>query len=158
MKEVILATKPDRAIIFIRIMVGAIFLFEGLQKFLYPDLRGAGFFEDIGIPFPEFMSYSVAFFEVTCGLLILAGLLTRLASIPLIFIMITAIFTTKIPILMDEGFWLMAYLSKTDFAMFFGCLFLLFSGGGYWSADLKLSEKEKMGGSSIKEPVLGDDF
>jgi uncharacterized membrane protein YphA (DoxX/SURF4 family) len=158
MKELILATKPDRAIIFIRIMVGTIFLFEGLQKFLYPDLRGAGFFEDIGIPFPEFMSYSVAFFEVACGLLILAGLLTRLASIPLIFIMLTAIFTTKIPILMDEGFWLMAYLSKTDFAMFFGCLFLLFSGGGYWSADLRWWESEHPPINQTKEKVLGDDF
>jgi hypothetical protein len=72
--------------------------------------------------------------------------------------MITAIFTTKIPILLDEGFWLMIYLSKTDFAMFLGCLFLLFCGGGYWSADLKLWESENLSNNPNQETALGGDF
>ena len=76
-----------------------------MQKFLYPGLRGAGRFESIGIPFPEFSGYMVGGFEIVCGLLVLAGFLTRYAVIPLIIIMITALFKTKFPILFGIGFW-----------------------------------------------------
>ena len=77
-------------------MVGAVFLSEGIQKFLFPEDLGAGRFEKIGIPFHEFFGSFVGTFEIVCGLLILVGLLTRLASIPLIIIMLVAIATWKI--------------------------------------------------------------
>jgi putative oxidoreductase len=47
-------TDNDKSIILIRFLVGVVFLAEGLQKFIYPGLRGPGRFESIGIPFPEF--------------------------------------------------------------------------------------------------------
>jgi uncharacterized membrane protein YphA (DoxX/SURF4 family) len=93
------------AVILIRFLVGAVFLSEGIQKFLFSDAVGAGRFAKIGIPSPEVMAPFVGVFEITCGTLVLLGLLTRLGAIPLIVIMLVAISTTKVPILINEGFW-----------------------------------------------------
>jgi uncharacterized membrane protein YphA (DoxX/SURF4 family) len=41
-----------RAVILIRLLVGLVFLSEGIQKFLFPAALGAGRFERIGTPFP----------------------------------------------------------------------------------------------------------
>lgn len=116
-------------------MVGAVFLSEGIQKFLFADTLGAGRFEKIGLPSPEFLGVFVGSFEIVCGLLILIGLLTRLASIPLIIIMLVAIATTKSEVLAEKGFWEMMHGSRTDWAMLLGSIFLLIKDGGYWSAD-----------------------
>lgn len=77
-------------------MVGAVFLSEGLQKFLFSDSLGAGRFAKIGLPNPAFLGPFVGTFEVICGTLILLGLLTRLAAVPLIIIMLVAMATTKV--------------------------------------------------------------
>jgi len=116
-------------------MVGAVFLLEGIQKFLFADKLGAGRFEKIGLPSPEFLGSFVGSFEIVCGLLILAGLLTRLASIPLIIIMLSAIGATKWGILAEKGFWEMVHESRTDWAMLLGSIFMLIKGGGCWSVD-----------------------
>lgn len=131
----IIRTNNSTTTILIRLMVGAVFLSEGIQKFLFPSLRGAGRFEKIGLPAPEFLGTFVGIFESACGALILAGLLTRLASIPLIIIMLTAIATTKADILAEKGFWEMLHGSRTDWAMLLGSMFLLIKGGGRWSVD-----------------------
>jgi putative oxidoreductase len=135
----LLTTHAPAAVLIIRLMVGAVFLSEGIQKFLYPAEVGAGRFEKIGFSAPEFVAQFVACFEITCGILILLGLLTRLAAIPLIVIMLTAIATTKIPILMNEGFWKMAHEARTDWSMLLGSLFLLIVGAGPWSLDATIS-------------------
>ena len=131
----IIRTRNSGAILFIRIMIGSVFLSEGIQKFLFPALRGAGRFESIGLPFPDFLGPFVGVFEITCGILILIGLVTRLASIPLITIMVVAITTTKIPILASDGLWQMLHAARTDWAMLLGGFFLLMKGGGKWSVD-----------------------
>ncbi len=59
----------------------------------------------------DFLGYFVGGFEIACGILILLGLYTRLAAIPLI-IMLTALITTKIPIGLKEGLLEMAIGSK----------------------------------------------
>ncbi len=147
----LIQTDAEKTTILIRLLVGIVFASEGLQKFLYPDLRGAGRFESIGIPFPEVTGFMVGGFEVLCGLMVLAGFLTRFAVIPLIIIMITALFTTKLPILMGSGFWgfslrklnhygllSMLHESRNDLAMLIGSVFLWFKGGGYWSLDYRI--------------------
>jgi uncharacterized membrane protein YphA (DoxX/SURF4 family) len=121
--------------ILIRLMVGAVFLSEGIQKFLFPDLRGAGRFEKIGLPQPEFLGYFVGTFETLCGGLVLIGLFTRLAAVPLIIIMLVAMATTKGEVLVNEEFWPMLHGSRTDWSMLLGSIFLLIKGGGKWSAD-----------------------
>ena len=119
-----------KAIVLVRIAVGAIFTSEGIQKFLYPDSLGAGRFAKIGIPAPEVLGPFVGVVEIICGLVILAGLLTRLAAIPLIIDMLVAIASTKVPILLGRGyflfakpsvaktgFWSMLHEARTDLAM-----------------------------------------
>ncbi len=135
MLKKILQTNQSKTTILIRLMVGAVFLSEGIQKFLFPAIRGAGRFEKIGLPEPAFLGGFVATFEILCGLLILFGLFTRLAGIPLIIIMLVAIATTKAEVLAEKGFWEMLHGSRTDWAMLLGSFFLLIEGGGRWSAD-----------------------
>ncbi len=102
------------AAILIRFAVGSIFLSEGIQKFLYPLEQGVGRFTKIGIPSPQILAPLVGTFEIVCGVLLVAGLLTRLAAIPLIVIILVAIATTKVPIFIDKGFWPMAHEARTD--------------------------------------------
>lgn len=124
-------------------MVGVVFLSEGIQKFLFPAFRGAGRFESIGLPWADFLGTFVGSFEIVCGALILLGLFTRLASIPPLIIMLVAIFTTKLEILANDGFWQMMHASRTDWAMLLGSLFLIIKGGGKYSLDGFLYKKKK---------------
>lgn len=134
----IFATSQRRSIILIRLIVGAVFLSEGIQKFLFPAVRGAGRFEKIGLPSPEFLGAFVGGFEILCGFLILIGLLTRLAAIPTLVIMLVAIATTKTEVLANEGFWEMMHGSRTDWAMLLGSIYLIINGGGKWSIDREI--------------------
>lgn len=130
----LLSTRAPAATLLVRLIVGAVFLSEGIQKFLFPDELGVGRFTKIGIPSPELLAPFVGYVEIVCGTLILAGLLTRLAAIPLIIDMLVAITTTKVPML-ASGFWTMAHESRTDWAMILGSAFLLLTGAGPWSVD-----------------------
>jgi uncharacterized membrane protein YphA (DoxX/SURF4 family) len=134
-------SKAPNAVLLIRLLVGAVFLSEGIQKFLFPDDVGAGRFEKIGLPSPEILGPLVGTFEIACGALVLLGLFTRLAVIPLLTIMAVAIYSTKIPILLKSGFWKMAHDSRTDFSMTMGALFLLIVGAGAWSLDAWLQKR-----------------
>src|ERR1035441_1705519 len=127
--------KTEKTFILIRVAVGAIFLSEGIQKFLFPEALGVGRFFQIGIPWPSVMAPFVGVVEVLFGGLVLLGFLTRLAAIPLLIDISMSIATTKIPMLLKQGFWATAHEARTDFAMFFGLLFLLIVGGGRYSLD-----------------------
>lgn len=133
-------------------MVGGIFLSEGIQKFLYPADLAAGRFAKIGLPAPEFFGPFVASVEVGCGLLLLVGFLTRLATIPLLIAMVVAMISIKIPILFGQelwgfslrplsryGWWPMLHESRNDLCMILGSTFLLWVGAGPWSLDAKLA-------------------
>ena len=151
MLQRILWTDHSKTTIIIRWMVGAVFLSEGIQKFLYPASRGVGRFVKMGFPHPEFWGQFVGIFEILCGILLIIGLCTRGAALAMLVNMSVAIVITKIPIAFGEsfgpfqlrelnqyGFWSMAHEMRTDFAMWLGSLFLLFRGGGKWSLDTKL--------------------
>ncbi len=131
-------TVDDSRALFVRLAVGLIFLTEGIQKYLFPNLLGTGRFLTIGFSNPSFWAYFTGTFEIICGTLIILGLITRLASIPLIIIMITAFITTKWPILMNKGFWPWAHEYRTDFAMTLLLIYLLIYGSGSWSIDSKI--------------------
>jgi putative oxidoreductase len=141
-------TDIDKGVILIRLAVGLIFSTEGIQKYLFPDLLGTGRFLTIGFSHPAFWAYFTGSFEIICGALIILGLITRLASIPLIIIMITAFITTKIPILLHKGLWPWAHEYRTDFVMTLLLLYLLVYGAGKWSIDLKISNKLHQKGES----------
>ena len=97
-----LATHAPYSTVLIRLIVGGTFLSEGIQKFLFPDALGVGRFVKIGIPYPEVMAPFVGVFEIGCGALLIVGLLTRLAAIPMIINISVAIVSTKIPIWAGE--------------------------------------------------------
>jgi len=138
----LLATDAPAAVILVRLIVGGVFLSEGIQKFLFPDALGVGRFTKIGIPAPEVMAPFVGVCEIACGVLFLLGLLTRFAAITMIINMLVAISTTKIPILLNNGFWSMAHEARTDWAMLLGSIFLLVVGAGAWSVDAIIGRKD----------------
>lgn len=134
----ILFTAAPRAVVLIRLLVGAVFLSEGVQKFLFPAELGVGRFVKIGIAAPEVLAPFVGVLEIGCGLLVIVGLATRLAAAPLIVDMLVAIATTKVPILLEKGVWAMAHESRTDWSMLLGSLFLLIVGAGPLSLDARI--------------------
>jgi putative oxidoreductase len=151
----VIATSAPRSVILIRLIVGAVFLSEGIQKFLFPGDLGVGRFIKIGIPAAQVMAPFVGVIEIVCGTLIILGLLTRLAAVPLIIDISVAILSTKIPILLGHGFWRfslsklptygfwsMAHEARVDYAMLLGSIFLLIVGAGAWSIDSRLSTRD----------------
>ena len=105
----LLHTDNAKTTLLIRLMVGAVFFSEGIQKFLFPETVGAGRFEKISFDNPEFSAHFTGSVEILCGSFILLGLLTRFAAFLLIILMLVAFVTTKYPILVDKGFWQMAH-------------------------------------------------
>jgi uncharacterized membrane protein YphA (DoxX/SURF4 family) len=136
--QAVFETENNNRAFLIRLTVGLIFLTEGIQKYLFPELLGTGRFLTIGFQNPSFWAYFTGTFEIICGTFIIIGLVTRLASIPLIIIMITAFISTKIPILVHKGFWPWAHEYRTDFAMTLLLIYLLIYGSGEWSVDSKI--------------------
>lgn len=134
----ILASSAPSATVLVRLVAGCVFLSEGIQKFVFPVEQGAGRFAKIGIPAPQFFGPFVGAAETVCGLLLILGLLTRLAAIPLIVDMIVAISTTKIPMWANKGFWAMAHEARTDWSMLLSSLFLLIVGAGAYSLDQRI--------------------
>lgn len=136
-----MTTTAPASVILIRIVVGGVFLSEGIQKFLFPNDLGVGRFIKIGIPAPQIMAPFVGVVEIVCGALLIFGLITRLAAIPLVIDMLVAISTTKIPILIKSGFWAMAHEARVDYAMLLGSIFLLIVGAGQWSIDARFRSR-----------------
>jgi putative oxidoreductase len=126
-----------RAVILIRILVGWVFVSEGIQKFLYPAALGVGRFAKIGIPYPHISAPLVGVVEIACGTAVILGLWTRVASVGLLAVIVTAIVTTKIPELHHAGFWFMLHDARTDFSMVLGLVFLLMVGPGAWAVSRK---------------------
>ena len=139
----IFKTEDDNRAILVRLIVGLVFLTEGIQKYVFPDLLGTGRFLTIGFSNPAFWAYFSGTFEILCGTLVILGLITRLASIPLIIIMVTAFITTKIPILVHKGVWPWAHEYRTDFAMTLLLIYLIIYGAGRWSFDSKITAGNK---------------
>lgn len=150
----LIETDAPRSVFLIRLVVGGVFLSEGIQKFLYSAENGAGRFAKIGIPAPELTGPFVGVVEIVCGALILIGFLTRLAAMPLIIDMLVALLSTKVPILLGHGFWGfslrnvpyygvwgMLHEARTDLTMLCGSLFLLIVGAGLWSLDARFSSR-----------------
>jgi len=146
------------ASILIRFAVGLVFASEGVQKFLYAQSQGAGRFAKIGIPAPDVMGPFVGVIEIVCGVLLLLGLATRLAAIPLILDMLVALASTKLPILLGHGYglfahtfapkvgiWAFLHESRTDVSMLCGALFLALVGGDRWSLDRRVSPRIEKG-------------
>jgi putative oxidoreductase len=114
-------------------------LAEGVQKFLFPDVLGVGRFAKIGIPWPQVTAPFVGVVEIVCGALVLIGLLTRIAAVPLLIDIAVALYSTKVVTFAKNGFWGTLHEARTDMSMLLGLIFLLLVGGGAWSLDSRFS-------------------
>jgi putative oxidoreductase len=137
--QAIWVDRASKAVLLIRILVGWVFVSEGIQKFLFPDSLGVGRFVKIGIPWPQVMAPFVGAVEIACGALMLIGLLTRLATMPLLIDIAVALYSTKIVTFAKNGFWGTLHEARTDVSMLLGLIFLLLVGGGVWSLDAWLA-------------------
>jgi len=134
-------SRTSKAVLLIRILVGWVFLSEGIQKFLFPDSLGVGRFVKIGIPSPQVMAPFVGVVEIVCGSLLLIGLVTRLATVPLLIDISVALYSTKIVTFAKNGFWGTMHEARPDVSMLLGLVFLLLVGAGAWSLDAWLAQR-----------------
>lgn len=150
-------TDGPRSILWLRLMAGGVFFWEGLLKFVYTN-QGVGRFTKLGIPFPHQTAVLVAVLEIVGGLLLLSGLGTRLIAIPFIIEMIVAILTTKISLFLGTyplplppappkvGLWAVLHEIRADYAQILTTTFLLINGPGKWSLDAVRERRTKEAG------------
>src|ERR1700735_155397 len=142
------------AILWIRLLAGGVFFWEGILKFVYPN-QGVGRFTKLGIPMPELTANFVGGLEIVGGILLIAGLFTRVIAIPFIVEMVVAILTTKIalylgtsplplpPALPKVGFWAVMHETRSDYAQILTSIFLLVVGPGSWFLDALLRRRRE---------------
>jgi putative oxidoreductase len=147
-------TDGPRSILYLRLMAGGVFFWEGLLKFVYTN-QGIGRFTKLGFPYPEFTATFVACFEIAGGLLMMSGLLTRLVALPFVIEMIVAILSTKISLYLGTyplplppappkiGFWAVLHEIRADYAQIATSTFLLINGPGKWSLDAILQRRTR---------------
>jgi uncharacterized membrane protein YphA (DoxX/SURF4 family) len=143
-------TEGPNSTIFLRLMAGGVFLWEGILKFVYPN-QGIGRFAKLGMPFPHVTADFVACLEIVGGLLLLSGLMTRLIAVPFIFEMIVAILSTKISLYLGTsplplpaappkiGMWAVLHEVRSEYAQLLTVIFLMINGPGRWSLDALLN-------------------
>ena len=156
-------TNGPRSILFLRLMAGGVFFWEGLLKFAYAN-QGIGRFTKLGMPFPHFTATFVGGLEIVGGLLILSGLLTRFIAIPFVVEMIVAILSTKISLYLGTsplplppapptvGIWAVLHEIRSEYAQIFTSAFLLINGPGRWSLDALLFRKRE---ACVAQAVCG---
>jgi|SRR5665213_808977 len=124
-------------ILLLRVLVGWVFLSEGIQKFLFPASLGAGRFLKIGIVAPQFTGPFVGVVEIVCGTMLIVGFFTVLATLPLLIDILVAIATTKLNVLAKQGFWSTMHDGRTDFCMLLGLIAIVLLGAGSLSLDAR---------------------
>jgi uncharacterized membrane protein YphA (DoxX/SURF4 family) len=130
-------------LLLIRVITGIVFLTEGLLKFVYPGELGSGRFEHIGLPAPHLLAPVVASIEIAAGAALIFNAYAGQAAILLLCVIATAIVTTKIPILLGNGFGSFSvpkntahtgflgfiHEARTDLAMLFSLIAILIDSG-----------------------------
>src|SRR5262249_32648259 len=153
-------TDGPKSTLLLRLMVGGVFFWEGLLKFVYAN-QGVGRFTKLGIPFPHFTATSIGGLGIVGGLLWLTGLTTRLIAIPFVVEMIVAILSTKISLYLGTsplplppappqvGFWAVLHEIRSEYAQMLTVMFLMVNGPGKWSLDAVLFNTRKVGVSEL---------
>jgi uncharacterized membrane protein YphA (DoxX/SURF4 family) len=154
-------TNGPASTLLLRFMAGGVFLWEGVLKFVYAN-QGVGRFTKLGMPFPHATAHFVGGLEIVGGLLLQAGLLTRLIAIPFLIEMVVAILATKIPMYLGHsplalppsppqvGIWAVLHEVRSEYAQLLTTAFLLINGPGKWSLDARIADE-----APHAEPGLG---
>jgi putative oxidoreductase len=154
-------TEGPASTLFLRLMAGGVFLWEGILKFVYAN-QGIGRFTKLGMPFPHFTADSVACFEIIGGVLLLTGLMTRAIAIPFIAEMIVAMLSTKISLYLGTsplplppapprvGIWAVLHEIRSEYALLLTCLFLMMNGPGKWSLDAVLKKRRQSSEAQVE--------
>ena len=129
-------------IILVRFIVGLVFFTEGILKFAQPGELGVGRFAHIGLPYPHLLAPFVAVVEIAAGAAMMLGFYVGDAALLLLCVIVTALITTKVPILLGHSlgrfapprlnrYGLLSFLheSRTDLSMLVGCVAVLLDGG-----------------------------
>ena len=157
-------TDGPKSILVLRLMAGGVFFWEGLLKFVYAN-QGVGRFTKLGIPFPHFTAPFVGNLEIVGGLLLLAGLTTRLIAIPFVVEMIVAILSTKISLYLGTsplplppsppqvGFWAVLHEIRSEYAQMLTAIFLMVNGPGKWSLDSLIAKRREAAVSELAPSV-----
>jgi putative oxidoreductase len=131
-------------LLFIRIIGGIVFLTEGILKFVYPDEFGSGRFAHIGLPMPHVLAPFVAGVEIAAGAALVLNAYVGAAAVLLLCVIVTAIVSTKIPVLLGHnvgtfsvpkntahtGFLGFIHEARTDLAMLFSLIAILLDSRG----------------------------
>jgi uncharacterized membrane protein YphA (DoxX/SURF4 family) len=146
--------RKNLPMILIRVVVGLVFLTEGILKFVEPGDLGSGRFAHIGLPFPHLLAPFVAVIEILAGAAMILGLYAGDAAVLLLIVILTAILTTKVPILLGHRigrfepphfgrYGLLSFLheSRTDLCMLCGCLAVLFDSGVTFGRSKRLFQR-----------------
>lgn len=135
-----------KATLLLRVMAGSVFFWEGIMKFVFVN-QGVGRFTKIGFPFPAETAHFVAVVEIVGGLLLLAGLSSRVVALVFVGEMAVAMLSTKItmflgisplalpPVPPQTGFWAVLHEIRSEFAQMFVCLYVMIEGPGRLSLD-----------------------
>jgi uncharacterized membrane protein YphA (DoxX/SURF4 family) len=129
-------------IILIRVVVGLVFLTEGILKLVLPNELGAGSFAHIGLPIPHLLAPFVGGVEIVAGAAVLLDLFAGDAALLLLAVIVTAILTTKVPILLGHPWgpfplatlnhygWLsFLHEARTDLSMLFSLVAIMIDSG-----------------------------
>ncbi len=139
MEDVVRQNLP---MILIRVIVGLVFLLEGILKFVRPEDLGAGRFAAIGLPFPHVLAPLVGAVEIGGGAAILLNFYAGDAALALLVVILIALITTKFPVLLGRPWgpfalprlssygWLSFFHeARTDLCMVFGLVAVIIDSG-----------------------------
>jgi len=134
--------RKNLSMMLVRVIVGVVFLTEGILKFLRPSELGVGRFAHIGLPYPHLLAPVVGAVEIAGGAALIFNFFAGDAALLLLMVILTAIFTTKVPILTGHhlgpfgppkldryGILTFIHEARTDLAMLFGLIAILLDSG-----------------------------
>ncbi|HRQ42088.1 MAG TPA: DoxX family protein [Chloroflexota bacterium] len=136
-------TGHDKILGSVRIALGILFLMTGLMKLFVPELRAAfsGQLTAADIPFHSLNMWLVPMMETAVGLLLLYGLFSRIGALVVIGLMFVAAYVHLV--VSDPALFPLQPTEPIIPILAIGAaVYVLWRGGGAWSADLKWSDKE----------------
>jgi putative oxidoreductase len=143
-------TNAPGATFWIRLMVGMVFVLEGLRYLLMPGLHQADSVMPLPLFFPQILTPFLAVLGITCGCMVLVGFFTRLATLPLLTMLCIVLNLTEQPVMASyEAGWRLLYEMRIHYCLLLGTFFVLWAGGGAFSVDAWLTAK-RWGANSRK--------